>query len=244
MLPSAENSGWDQRCVACQACNQSCVLKAAPCTACSAWKKACSFMDTHAAGPPQGTFVSHAVASCWLEYVVVHPSLDTQADNQHPDAWCHSILAKQDMIITHILWQNQFMWNYRLEILEQLAHIVTSLSNLSTESSNKWDCNVLLLRAYPMGHPRSEPQTKTAHASDQIPMPRTNTPRTNAPCLGAMCLGAMARNSHGPLQPKRHVLVPLCFGTLFLVIIVFIILSLSIVVAYYCLPITIYSPLY
>jgi len=112
-------------------------------------------------------------------------------------------------------------------------------------------CNVPLLRAYPVGHFRSEPRTKTAHASDQtclglnphasdqIPMPQTNTPRTNAPCLGAM-----ARNSHGPLRPKRHILVPLCFGTLSLVIIVFIILSLSIVVAYYCLSITIYSPLY
>ena len=125
-------------------------------------------------------------------------------------------------------------------------------TNHKTSSiGNDWACNVPLLRAYSVGHFRSEPRTKTAHASDQtclglnphasdqIPMPQTNTPRTNAPCLGAM-----ARNSHGPLRPKRHILVPLCFGTLSLVIIVFIILSLSIVVAYYCLPITIYSPLY
>jgi len=113
-------------------------------------------------------------------------------------------------------------------------------------------CNVLLLRAYPMGHFRSEPRTKTAHASDQTclrpngpclrpnphasdqhasdqcPMPQTMClmPRSNVPWSNA-CLGAMARNSCGPLRPKRHILVPLCFSTLFLVIIVFIILSLS-----------------
>jgi len=33
----------------------------------------------------------------------------------------------------------------------------------------------------------------------------------------ALRLGAMARNSHSPLRPKRHVIVPLCLGTLFLV---------------------------
>ena len=42
-----------------------------------------------------------------------------------------------------------------------------------------------------------------------------------------MCLGAMARNSRGLFRPKRHLIVPLCLGTLFLVIIVFIVLSLS-----------------
>ena len=73
-----------------------------------------------------------------------------------------------------------------------------------------------------MNHFHSEPQTKMAHALDQIPMPQTNMPWTNAPCLRAM-----AQNFHGLLQPKRHILVPLCFSTLFLVIIVFIILSLS-----------------
>jgi len=112
----------------------------------------------------------------------------------------------------------------------------------SRATKEHYVCNVPLLQAYPMGHFHSEPWTK--HASDQIPMPRTNMPWTNAPCLRAMCLGAMAQNPRGPLRPKRHILVPLCFGTLFLVIIVFIILSLSIVVAYYCLPNTIYSPLY
>ena len=77
----------------------------------------------------------------------------------------------------------------------------------------RWEhCNVPLLRAYSVGHFRSEPRTKTAHASDQIPMPQTNTPRTNAPCLGAI-----ARNSRGPLRPKMHVIVPLCLGTLSLV---------------------------
>jgi len=47
-------------------------------------------------------------------------------------------------------------------------------------------------------------------------------PRSNSPCLGVM-----TRNSHGPFRPKRHLIVPLCLGTLFLVIIVFIVLSLS-----------------
>ena len=106
-------------------------------------------------------------------------------------------------------------------------------------------CNVPLLRAYPVGHFCSEPWTKMAHASDQTclgpnphasdqhasdqcPMPRTMCPmpQSNVPWSNA-CLRAMARNSHGPLRPKRHILVPLCFGALFLVIIVFIILSLS-----------------
>ena len=90
------------------------------------------------------------------------------------------------------------------------------------------------------------PMPWTKHALDQIPIPQTkHASDQTAPCPGAMCLRAMARNSHSPLRPKRHILVPLCFSTLFLVIIVFIILSLSIVIAYYCLPITtIYSPLY
>jgi len=54
-------------------------------------------------------------------------------------------------------------------------------------------------------------------------------PHASAPSRGAiaMCLGAMARNSRGPFRPKRHLIVPLCLGTLFLVIIVFIVLSLS-----------------
>ena len=86
------------------------------------------------------------------------------------------------------------------------------------------------------------PRTKRPHASDQIPMPRTNTPRTNAPCLGAMCLGAMARNSRGPL--RKGTSLSHCASAHYSL------LSLSslshpcpIVVVYYCLPITIYSPL-
>jgi len=71
---------------------------------------------------------------------------------------------------------------------------------LSPTGSDQNQCNVPLLRAYPMGHSRSEPRTKTAHASDQTApclgpnphasdqhasdqcsMPRSNVPRSNGP---------------------------------------------------------------
>jgi len=58
------------------------------------------------------------------------------------------------------------------------------------------------------------PSMSSAHFRSEL--------RNNSPCLGVMI-----RNSRGPFRPKRHLIVPLCLGTLFLVIIVFIVLSLS-----------------
>ena len=150
--------------------------------------------------------------------------------------------------------QNRFFTSLVVLECPETRNSAVCLATSKEKERNRLECkcNVPLLRAYPVGHFRSEPRTKTAHASDQTclgpngpclgPNPQASDQHTSDQCSMPQSNGAMAQNSRGPLRPKRHILVPLCFGTLFLI--VFIILSLSIVVAYYCLPITIYSPLY
>jgi len=60
----------------------------------------------------------------------------------------------------------------------------------------------------------------------------------------ALCLRVMARNFHSLLQPKKGKSLSHCvLAHYFLFIIVFIVHSCPIVIAYYCLSITIYSPL-
>jgi len=103
-------------------------------------------------------------------------------------------------------------------------------------------CNVPLLRAYSVGHFRSEPRTKTAHASDQTclgPNPHASDQHASEQCASEQWPEIPAVR-FGP----KGISLSHCASAHYSL------LSLSslsypcpIVVVYYCLSITIYSPL-
>ena len=88
--------------------------------------------------------------------------------------------------VSPLLASHSILWSVWQPMQQRRRHLVIltvrawkSISRLCLSNQvNLSICNVPLLRAYPVGHFRSEPQTKTAHASDQTCL------GPNGPCLG------------------------------------------------------------